>query len=41
MGARTIISSRFGPRAVEALGALGIDAVEAPEGITLGEAMEL
>lgn len=38
-GVRTIIAGRFGPRAMDALGALGIELRSAPEGLTVGQAL--
>lgn len=39
-GANAVVGNRFGPNAVDALEALGVKAFEAPNGITVGEALQ-
>jgi predicted Fe-Mo cluster-binding NifX family protein len=41
IGVGTVISGRFGPKAFDALQALGIETWVAPPGITAGEALRL
>lgn len=39
-GVQTVIAGRFGPKATDALRALGIEYRTAPEGLTVGQALE-
>ena len=40
LGVKAVIAGRFGPKAYDALAALGVEMWTAPQGLTAGEALE-